>query len=645
MSKLSFFITWIVTSWTDGNLTRTDQVLYYRKLAFRKKPRPFHAGMNGRAKLKLKQIFFGFAFFQRSHLFEPGQFTASPHKSMIPDIFYFKYQKDTAFALILLIPLALIAGSPLFVQGWFITHEETAPVERVLAIAHEIENGFIYPRWLSLSYFGIGSPFSNFYPPGFYLTAAYLHVAGFTAVTSIKIMSVAFFYLGSAGIFLWIRRHHGFYASFLSAVLYLFAPYHFADIYVRGAFAEFVAIGLTPFLFLGMDMAFSEKWFKGLALMSITTAALILFHTLSAVMIAPSAAIYFIYLALRSNTASVLRAAAGPVIGAGVSAFYWLPMMMEVGDLKQFDQAVIGDQYSVANHFVSFNQLYSRMWGYGYSMPGPDDGMSFQIGLCIISFLFLSAALFVFSRRKDLFPVMLLALGALAVFLTAEPSSRIYELVSPLQYVQFSWRFLGPATLFLAAFAGSGMHIIESWSKGPLRFVPTSILAAAIISVVAFSNDHRAVLADSGYVENSRNIGSLCVRDEYLPKGVSSPAEVWQFLGSFEGKVLANGADIKNIHLEGPNIDFDYNAQKQARATIASFFFPGWRVQLDGRAIQAQADGNGLLTFSLPAGSSHVSVRFEDTFARKAGWYVSAFTIAAFFLAAGSWKRSAKSRP
>jgi hypothetical protein len=52
------------------------------------------------------------------------------------------------------------------------------PLDRVIAAAYEIKGGALYPRWYSLSNFGMGSPSPNFYAPAVALTAAYLYAAG-----------------------------------------------------------------------------------------------------------------------------------------------------------------------------------------------------------------------------------------------------------------------------------------------------------------------------------------------------------------------------------------------------------------------------------------------------------------------------------
>ena len=109
-------------------------------------------------------------------------------------------------------------------------HEGLDPLKRVMALSAEIRHGDPYPRWLFDTYHGKGSPFFNFYTPGFYLFSAYLHTAGFPLVVALKLTSVLLFFAGGWGMLLWTRRYGGQVGGLLAAILYLFAPYHFVDI-------------------------------------------------------------------------------------------------------------------------------------------------------------------------------------------------------------------------------------------------------------------------------------------------------------------------------------------------------------------------------------------------------------------------------
>src|SRR5262245_48932399 len=106
---------------------------------------------------------------------------------------------------------------------------------------------------------------------------------------------VLLFLLGGLGMYLWTAGHYAGDGPLVAAGLYTLLPYHLFDLYTRGAIAEFGALAVAPFLFLGIDwIASSSRQRGGVALIAISTACLLLMHNLSAVMAAPFAGIYLL---------------------------------------------------------------------------------------------------------------------------------------------------------------------------------------------------------------------------------------------------------------------------------------------------------------------------------------------------------------
>ncbi len=76
--------------------------------------------------------------------------------------------------------------------------------------------------------------------------------------------------------------------------------------------------------------------------------------------------------------------ALGAILGLGLSAAFWLPMLLERNDVR-VDQW-FGGRYDFRGHFVYLFQLFSPNWGFGVSVPGPLDPISFQIGAVALIF-------------------------------------------------------------------------------------------------------------------------------------------------------------------------------------------------------------------------------------------------------------------
>lgn len=362
-----------------------------------------------------------------------------------------------------LVLLALVAAQPLGEPGWFMGHEGIYPLERVIALAHELRSGDWYPRWLSAGYYGKGIPFFNYYSPGFYLLVAYLYVFGLPLLAALKTACVLAFIGGAWGMFLWTRRHLGWGGGMVAAILYFFAPYHFVDLYVRAALSEFAALALLPYLFLGIDRTLERPAaLAGPVLTGVAAAGIVLTHQLSALMILPFAAIYLLVRLYqkRLGRTGVVSCLAGGAIAVGLSAFYWLPVIAEWGHLKELEAAVTTKYSYYGLHFVTPLQWFATAWGFGKSVPGPEDGMSFQVGVLLVGGSVVALlALPWLARPVRRFAVLCAVLGGVGLWLTSASSSWVYELVPTYRYVQFPWRFLGPVTLSLAACGGASFAL------------------------------------------------------------------------------------------------------------------------------------------------------------------------------------------
>ena len=327
------------------------------------------------------------------------------------------------FAFLIIAGLTLVAASPLFTEPWFISHENAHVPERVIAVAEEMRHGDFYPRWLSVTHHGKGSPFFNFYSPAFYLITSFFHVSGLPLTIALKSTLVLLFLAGGWGMYLWCRPRYGGTGGVVAAILYLFVPYHFVNIYVRGAMAEFGALAVLPYLFHGIDLTLDPETpaAKGILVTGLAAASLLLFHNLSAIMAIPFTVVYALFRYRQADTP--LRrlgvAVGGGVAGVCLSAFYWLPVLAERRFLGKLDTVTSGyGDYRL--HFVYPHQLFSSYWGFGGSFPGVDDKMSFQVGTVVLLFVLTSLVLALASRndsRRFVWLTALLAVGGVGMTL------------------------------------------------------------------------------------------------------------------------------------------------------------------------------------------------------------------------------------
>jgi hypothetical protein len=312
------------------------------------------------------------------------------------------------------------------------------------------------------------------------------------------------------------------------------------------------------------------------------------------------------------------------------------------------------------NHFVYVRQFLCSPWGYGLSLPGPDDGLSFALGPLHLAAL-AAAPIIVWRTRKASCPPLsrmpsrslvsffvVLSLGA--AFLASRASVWLWERLPLLHPLQFPWRALSliaPATAFLcgAPFlltrergsrprleVGAGLvPVPEDAHEGtPLPPVnaqrPITRPASALMwAMLAFTfllgfpraapqgylhideSDYRpASIAARGIEATARQFEPIWVQ-ERPPAPASAPVTL--FRG--QGRVLSSRPSPTAIEIHA-------QITADARLQVNTFYFPGWTLTVDGveRPVEVSSP-HGLIEFDLERGEHHVQVRFRDTPIRR----------------------------
>ena len=151
--------------------------------------------------------------------------------------------------------LSIFSVVPFFNSGFFPMHDD-AQVARVFEMGKALKDGIFPVRWVSGLGYGYGYPIFNFYAPLSYYFGGFINTSGFDALVSTKIMMVFGIIMAGAFMYLLAREFWGEIGGIISALFYIYAPYHAVDIYVRGDVSEFYAYAFIPLMFLGFYKVF-----------------------------------------------------------------------------------------------------------------------------------------------------------------------------------------------------------------------------------------------------------------------------------------------------------------------------------------------------------------------------------------------------
>lgn len=539
------------------------------------------------------------------------------------------------FPIISVIILSFLAIQPFFHREFFPIHDATQ-VARVFEM-HQSLQGLMFPvRWVADLGYGYGYPIFSFYAPFAYYLGAFFMFLGFSALIATKIMIALGVVLAGVTMYFFARELFGEKAAVLSGVLYVFAPYHALNIYVRGAIGEVWAYAFIPLAFLGfLLIAKKPTWFS-LCLAVGGLVGIIISHNLTALIVAPfllvEIAILFFCFSSRASRKGLLL---GLIVSFLISSWYTIPAVFEMGYTNVASQAGGGSDYK--DHFVCLSQLWSSQWGFGGSTSGCLDGLSFQIGKIhiLLALIGLSSVLFL-KRKKERRIGLLLALGILVATLMLLPVTKpLWDVLPFMKYLQFPWRFLQIDLFFISLLGGFSVFLL-SFIEERLRVKNGGVivLSLIILSISFFYTKlFQAQFFYDPYPDQTKkstlNWDISKISDEYLPADFSKPHSRDEVpLLPYRPTETAN---VEVLTDTPGRLVLSVTAAADSHLILNRAYFPVWHISLDGHQASF-AVGNGLYDVVIPEGSHILTVAFEQTPLERGSNIVSLIGIAVLVL-------------
>lgn len=402
-------------------------------------------------------------------------------------------------------------------------------------------------RWAPDAGLGYGEPLFNFYGQIPYALGEMYHLAGGTFIDSLKLLFIlSFIGSGISMFFLAKEIWKNKYSALLSAVVYIYAPYRALDVWVRGALPEALSFIIFPLLILAIEKR-KIYWF------SFLLALLVLTHNLSLLLFLPVILVWIIY-------RKFWKAIPASILSLGISAFYILPVIFESKFITL--NSTIQGYFNFRGHFATLHQLlFSRFWGYGASVFGPEEFMSRAVGqiqwvLPVVIFI-----LILLKRRKTIIHyssfIILFLLGWFFLFLTHNKSTFIWEALRPMAYIQFPWRFLGPAVFCFAL--GSGIVANLFNKKFRIWVALFVVFFTLIFNISFFREDVWYKVNDSHFLtgvewdrQRTASVGDFWPKfGHIIPNKPSDGKYINYFPGwnkepNKDGLILAEGAFFRN---------------------------------------------------------------------------------------------------
>ncbi len=470
-----------------------------------------------------------------------------------------------------------------------------------------------------------GNLTATMYPQLFLYPAALLRFLDISVMLSYKLLVISLNIGAAVFTFYAVKRMIGSVrAAYIASLLYTFSLYRLVDVYYRAALGEALAMTFLPLLVWGIyEVLWGDK--KRWHILAIGMTCVIQSHILSVAM-----ALVFlvletiVWLMSYKGKGELSRILAG--VKAAVATFLLnlgtiVPLLFFSGEnFVGFSMDCYVPDFGV--YFSQMFSLFPSAVGESLEMGTTKGEMPLTVGgVLMVGVLLFCVAAHREKKRSKTTRAGLHCLGFGLVSLGLSswifPWERLSqndfwrEVITPLQY---SWRFLGPASLFLCIVSAIGLCLFASQSEGKnwvLGIFLTVALGSAcfLIDSMTLQMD---VINDEMFLEGNTEYDSLYMYDD----GEEAPDFAMK-MGVAENYIKAMGGtqvEYTEYHKEGTTISVHTvpleKPQGEEYLMFPLYYYPGYEILVNGERVEAISQ-HRLLACRLPEEASYIQVSYK----------------------------------
>jgi hypothetical protein len=469
--------------------------------------------------------------------------------------------------------IGLLLVSSIFYPGWYTAHDGIFHIYRTEEALSMLKAGQFPLRWAGNFDQGFGIPLFTFiYPLPYYITSVFSYFV--SSIIAVKILTVIAYLSGGLGIYTLFKKSGPTISVFL-ALIYLMTPYQFLNIFVRGALGEILALGIMPWVLVSFNHLLSTKklsWYHPIPLF-----LLLISHNFLGILFG-----VFLLGYTLCQKSSVKPLIFSLLLSLGLAAFFLVPMIGEKNLLYSASHPDLNFRFD--QHFVYFKQLLYSKWDYWYSVPGPDDGMSFQLGIIQLFLALVGTTYIIFNSKRTPSQIFLIVAYFGSVFLMLSKSFYIWKYINILQSIQFPWRFLFMPAILTPLLIYPLLQVLKD--KKWFKFLLVILLLLNFANIRNYRRPMK-ILDLTEYTDLYRlylNKTSTTFRSEILPKwGVENERYKSEDILVNSGNMIIELQVVKPL-----KIDITINNkpdESEGKVTILRNYFPGWVAKMDGKTI------------------------------------------------------------
>lgn len=437
--------------------------------------------------------------------------------------------------------------------------------------------------------------------------------------TNILLLLGAFF---SAVLFYtFLRIYFTTQSSFLGAFFFSFSSYRIFNLYVRGAYPEFLASIFLPLVLIGLHSFIVNKNRFALILIAISIAGIILTHPFTLIIYSFIFIPYLIYL-LHSVTGKVkplFLVAMSFGIGVMLSGYYFIPLLLET---KYFYYGQTSN-HLILDQFLSFQNYFNERWFYFFNDNPFVRGNYLNFGFIESIILLLGVGVVLYhtyiKKLKNIgIVVFALVSGGFLVFFTTSLSEILYNVVPTLSNIQYPWRMLS-GLIFISPIILA--FTVDLLSKNLKVVVILLILfCVAFLRFPQLYGKNFTKYPEDYYYKTDDNVAAVVLNPIWT--GVSEDYPV----RSEQAAIIEGEGRITEESIKNSSRRYSVESNESLRLVDYTFYFPGWNVLIDETATEIEYQDpafRGVITYRVPPGKHVVDVLFTDTKIRLLGLLVS----------------------
>jgi hypothetical protein len=332
------------------------------------------------------------------------------------------------------------------------------------------------------------------------------------------------------------------------------------------------------------------------------------------------------------------------ILGLALSAFFTLPATLE-RQWIQIERGLIPPNLDYHHHFLSLAEVLSP--------PQPTDtgrmNPAVPRSLGLVQTIAAIAAIPGLRKKGESqrLHILFFALVLVASVAMMLPQSvALWDRLPPLAYLQFPFRWLGPASFAVAVLAGASVSALSrSGSLTSPRFLASAalltllVLAALPMLYPGYQHSLPANPSLTEMMDMERWMGAVgtTATGEYLPIWVE-----WVPPESLLEPMYRAGLPLKRLDTstwpEGSIVleeeytpttgQLTVQLTKMLKVFFDIHYFPGWRVYIDGEEVPIEpTQGQGRISFIAPAGEHVIRLQFEELPLRMAADAISVISL------------------